>query len=148
MHYRLIPATLADQSWLEELRRAVYQDLFLATWGSWDEARHLRQFAACWQRGDIYTVELDGERVGMIQLFERADALVVGEIQIHPPYQCRGIGTLLLRDTIARAHARNKKVSLSTGLQNRRAVRLYERLGFRQVSQSEAHFHLETEPKA
>lgn len=146
MHYRLIPATPADLPWLEALRRAVYQDLFLATWGRWDEARHLRHCAECWEHGNIYTVELDGERVGMIQLHEYADRLEVGEIQIQPTHQGRGIGSRLLRDIQARAHAQGLKVSLATGLKNLRAVRLYERLGFQHAYQSETHYHMHSEP--
>jgi ribosomal protein S18 acetylase RimI-like enzyme len=148
MGYRLNPATPADQPWLEALRRAVYQDLFLATWGHWDEARHLRHCAECWERGNISIVELNCERVGMIQLHEYADRLELGEIQIQPSHQGCGIGSRLLRDVQARAHAQRKKLSLSTGIKNLRAVRLYERLGFHHVSQSETHFHMESEPAA
>ena len=37
MQYRLIPAAPQDEAWLEALRRSVYQELFQATWGGWDE---------------------------------------------------------------------------------------------------------------
>jgi ribosomal protein S18 acetylase RimI-like enzyme len=148
MYLRLVPATAEDQPWLEQLRRSVYQELFVATWGHWDEARHQRHWAECWDCGNIYAVEVNGERVGMVQIFERVDALEVGEIQIQPSHQSQGIGTRLLRATLARAHAKGKKVSLSTGLQNQRAVKLYERLGFRHVSQSKTHFHMESRPEA
>jgi ribosomal protein S18 acetylase RimI-like enzyme len=148
MNYRLTPTTPDDQPWLEQLRRSVYQDLFLATWGGWDEARHLRHFGDCWDRGDIYIIEVEGVRVGMIQLFERDDAVEVGEIQIEPSYQGRGIGTHILRHTIARAHAGRRKVTLSTGLKNHRAFELYRRLGFRRVAQTETHDHLEYEPES
>jgi len=148
MHFRLVPATEDDQPWLEQLRRSVYQELFVATWGRWDEARHLRHCTECWNQGNIFSVEVDGKRVGMIQLFEHADSLEVGEIQIQPSHQCQGIGTRLLRAAMDHAHAQGKKVSLSTGLQNRRAVKLYERLGFRHVSQCETHFHMESGPAA
>jgi len=141
--YRLIPASAEDQPWLERLRRAVYQELFAATWGSWDEARHNRQVAECWQRGHIYIVELDGVRVGMFQLFEHAGVVEIGEIQVQPSHQRLGIGTRLLLDTVARAHAEQRKVCLSSGLQNHRAIRLYERLGFQHVSRSETHVHME-----
>lgn len=147
MQYRLLPTSPEDQTWLERLRRSVYQDLFLATWGHWDEARHLRQFAACWDRGDIFSIEVDGGRVGMVQLFERAGVLEVGEIQVEPSHQSRGIGTRVLKDTIARAHARGKTVLLSAGLQNRRAVELYERLGFQCVSRSDTHVHMQLVPE-
>ena len=147
-HYRLVSTNEDDRPWLDELRRAVYRDLFVATWGDWDEARHRRHFATCWERGDIRAVEIDGVRVGMIQLFELVDAVEIGEIQIHPSYQGRGIGTRLLQDTLDRAHAQGKRVTLSTGLQNRRAINLYQRLGFVPVAQTETHFHMESEPEA
>lgn len=146
MKIRLVPATPDDQTWLEELRRAVYQDLFVATWGGWDEARHVRHWASCWGRGNIHVVEVAGMRVGMIQLLDEPNRVEVGEIQIHPVHQGKGIGTQLLLDAMARAHAQQKKLSLSTGLQNRRAVHLYERLGFRHVARSETHFQMEARP--
>jgi ribosomal protein S18 acetylase RimI-like enzyme len=148
MEYRLISAVPADKPWLEALRRGVYKDLFVATWGGWDETRHFRHCAACWEQGDISIIEIDGERVGMIQLIERAESIEVGEIQIQPLHQGQGIGSRLLQDVLARARAQGKKVLLATGLQNRRAVRLYERLGFRHVFKTETHFHMEVDPGA
>ena len=139
MNYQLVAATRDDQQWLEQLRRSVYRDLFFATWGDWDEARHLRHCSECWDLGSIFRIEVDGRRVGMIQLFEQSDAIEVGEIQIAPPYQCRGIGSQLLRDTVREAQTRGKKVSLGTGLENHRAFSLYQRLGFDHVGQTETH---------
>ena len=147
MPYRLIPVEPEDRGWLDGLRRAVYQELFVATWGQWEEDRHRRHFAQCWQRGGICVLELDGERVGMIQLFEFDDAVEVGEVEIQPSHQGQGIGSRVLRDTMTRAHARGKKVVLSTGIQNLKAVRLYERLGFRHVSESATHFSMDSRPE-
>jgi GNAT superfamily N-acetyltransferase len=146
--YRRVPATSEDRPWLEQLRRAVYRDLFFATWGGWDEARHLRHCTECWARGGIDCIEVDGERVGMIQLFERPDAVEIGEIQIQPAHQGRGIGTRLLLDTMAWARAQRKKVSLATGLKNHRAFALYQRLGFRHVARTETHDHMEYESRS
>jgi len=78
----------------------------------------------------------------MIQLFQDRDAMEVGETQIQPSYQSRGIGSRILRDTIARARDQRKKVILSVGLKNDRAFQLYQRLGFQKVSQSETHHHM------
>ena len=139
MNYCLVPATPEEQAWLEQLRRSVYRDLFFATWGHWDEARHLRHCSECWERGNIFCVEVDGVRVGMIQLFELPETIEVGEIQIAPPYQRQGIGSVVLRDTVKRAHESGRKVSLATGLKNHRAFALYERLGFQCVGQTETH---------
>ena len=146
MEYRLVRASIADEGWLEHLRRDVYQELFQATWGGWDEARHARHFAECLRGGNISIIEVNGMRVGMIQLFDQPDTVEVGEIQIEPGQQNRGIGTSVLRDTIARSHWQRKKVVLAVALKNDKALRLYQRLGFRQVAQTDTHNHLLCEP--
>ena len=51
MAYQLVPASIEDEVWLERLPRDVYQELFMATFGGWDEARHERQFGECLNRG-------------------------------------------------------------------------------------------------
>jgi ribosomal protein S18 acetylase RimI-like enzyme len=119
--YRLIPASIEDEVWLERLRRDAYQDLFVATFGSWDEARHARQFTECLNRGGISIIEVDGARMGMIQLFDHTDAIEVGEIQIQRSHQNQGIGSRVLQDTIARVHEQRKKVLLSVAVKNERA---------------------------
>lgn len=142
MNYRLIDVSPADEDWLESLRRRTYADLFDATWGGWDQARHARQFSECMKRGHISLIEVDGERVGMVQLLVESDAVEVAEIQIDPSHQGRGIGTNVLLDVIADARARGREVRLSVGLKNQKAIRLYERLGFVAVEQSETHCHM------
>ena len=105
----VVPASIEDEVWLERLRRDVYQELFMATFGGWDEARHRRHCVECWERGAIYAIEVDGVRVGMIQLFDQPDAVEVGEIQIQPSHQNQGIGSRVLQDTIARVHERGRR---------------------------------------
>ncbi len=146
MEIRLKTALATDERWLDQLRRGVYQELFRATWGGWDEARHMRQFAKCWKLGNISLIEVDGVRVGMIQLFDSPDSVEVGEIQIELSHQNRGIGAALLRDVTTRAHRQRKTVLLSVGLQNHGALRLYQRLGFRLVEKTETHHHLTYAP--
>ena len=139
MTYRLVEASPADESWLENLRRRAYSDLFDATWGGWDEVRHSRQFSESMKRGHISIIEADGVRVGMVQLFDETNAVEIGEIQIDPSHQGRGIGTRVLLDVIADASAQGRGVRLSVGLKNQKAIRLYERLGFLSEGQSDTH---------
>lgn len=140
--YQLTAATVADRDWLERLRREVYRELFQATFGEWDEARHARHCAECWRGGRIWIIEVDATRVGMIQLFETPGALEVAEIQILLAHQNRGIGGAVLQDTISRAHRQGRKVNLGVALKNEGAYRFYKRLGFRQIRQSDTHHHL------
>ena len=144
--YRLRGATPDDVTFLEELRRSVFQELFVATFGGWDEARHLRQWSDCWEQGSIFVIEVNAERVGMIQLLDEPDTLYVGEFQVLPSQQRRGLGTQVLRDVLAQAHAQQRAVSLSLGLKNEGARRLYTRLGFRDTARSETHYHMTSYP--
>ncbi len=102
MTYQLVPALMEDQAWLERLRRDLYLELFVATFGSWDEVRHARQFSECLTRGGISIIKIDDMRVGMIQVFDQPGGVEVGEIQIQPSHQNLGIGTRVLIDAIIR----------------------------------------------
>ena len=137
--YRLIDASPADEPWLDELRRRAYADLFKATWGGWDEDRHLRHFSESMKRGHISLIVIDGTRVGMIQILDHGDAVEVAEVQIDPSHQGRGIGTRVLQEVISNATARGLGVRLSVGLKNQKTIRLYERLGFKSERRSETH---------
>jgi ribosomal protein S18 acetylase RimI-like enzyme len=145
MKYRLIDASAADEAWLDGLRRRAYADLFTATWDGWDEARHLRHFSQSMRDGQIAIIELDGTRVGMIQLRVDGGTLEIREIQIDPRHQGQGIGTSVLQDVISRASGEGQDVRLSVGLKNERAIRLYERLGFVSVGKSKTHRHMSYE---
>jgi GNAT superfamily N-acetyltransferase len=144
--YRLVPVSDADAGWLEQLRRRTYAELFLATFGAWDESRHMRHTEECWRLGHMRVIEVDGERVGMIQQFDRDEAVEIGEIQIQPLNQNQGIGALVLRDVIDRSHIQGKSVVLSVGLKNDRAYRFYQRTGFRHVRNTETHSILSCDP--
>jgi ribosomal protein S18 acetylase RimI-like enzyme len=142
VRYRLVDASSADEVWLDDLRRQAYADLFDATWGGWDEARHARHFAESMRRGHISIIMVGGVRVGMLQLMVRGETVEICEVQIEPTHQNRGIGSAVLLDILARADEQGRTVRLSVGLSNQKAMRLYERLGFSSEGQSDTHCHL------
>ena len=146
VHYTLTDASSEDTAWLETLRRIVYQELFLLTWGGWDEARHQRHFAACLEQRRISIISMDDSPVGMLQLFENDDGLEIGEIQIMPTHQNLGMGTQILKDIITQGTQAKKDLRLRVGLQNQKACRLYERLGFVVENVSPTHYHMVRSP--
>jgi len=146
MRYRLVRAVANDQRWLDQLRRSVYRDLFIATFGSWDEARHVRHTTECWELGQISIIEVFGERVGMIQILDQTGFVEIGELQIQPSHQNQGIGSRILSDVVNQAHKRGKNVTLSVALKNERAAEFYRRCGFTHVEQTDTHNKLQCEP--
>ena len=146
MAIQLQPSTPEDRPWLEELRRTAYLDLFIATWGGWDEGRHQRHWTSCVQEGRISIIKLDGTNAGMVQIFDEDSSVEVAEIQVLPEFQNRGIGSTVIADIVKRAHANQKPVTLSTGLKNTRAKKLYQRLGFELVKETDAKIYFELRP--
>ena len=57
----------------------------------------------------------------------------IGEIFIEPEYRGKGIGTLLIEDTLSQ----HDKVKLQVAPSNKRAIKLYESLGFKKESENE-----------
>ena len=140
--YVLKPATDADQPWLDSLRRAAYRDLFDVTWGGWDETRHKRHFSEFWEAGNVSIVLIDGQPVGVVQLFDSEETIEIGEIQVLPDFQNRGIGSHILCSVIELARNEGKRASLHLGLKNYGAFRLYERLGFEETARSDTHIYM------
>ena len=68
----------------------------------------------------------------------------VSAIEVDPSFQCRGIGTQLMRDIIADARRCALPVELEV-LHVNPARRLYERLGFGEVGQTQTHVQMELE---
>jgi len=145
--YVLRSAEEGDREWLTNLRRDVYRELYLATFGVLDEHRNQRHSDECWERGSIWIIRLGAQDVGMVQLLETESAVRVEELQICPTHQRQGLGGAILSDILQRASSSGRSVSLSTGLKNDGARRLYERLGFRVVGASETHTHMEFAPQ-
>ena len=146
LRYRLLRVAANDQRWLDQLRRSVFRELAVATYGSWDEARHVRETTECWDRGDISVIEADGARVGMIQMLDQTGFVEIVELQIQPSHQNRGIGSRILSDIVDQAHKRGKTVKLSVALKNERANEFFQRCGFQHVAQTETHHQLQCEP--
>ena len=83
----------------------------------------------------------------MIQILDQPYSVEIGEIQIQPSYQRRGIGSRVLSDVINQAHKRGKSLALSVALKNEPAYRFYQRHGFREMSQTETHYQLQCDPR-
>jgi len=104
----------------------------------WDETTH-RAFIRdnLTANSNHVAIVIDGERVGIAQIEETDDRISLHQIEILPAYQGRGSGAGLIRSLQERSVATGKPIHLSVFHLNVDARRLYERLGFREVSATE-----------
>lgn len=141
MNIQLQASTDKDNVWLDKLRRAAYLDLFIATWGGWDEVRYQRHWTWTMEKGHISIIKLDETYAGMVQVLEEEESVEIAEIQVLPEFQGKGIGTQVLSKIVEDAHSNNRPVTLSVGKKNDRAIALYHCLGFVLERESDAKFY-------
>lgn len=134
-------AGLDDFDRLFDVHRQAMRPYVEQVW-SWDErwqAAHFREHFDPAARQVICC----GERViGFLDVVHEAGAVVLRSIEIEPEFHGRGIGSELLRRVIADADHAGLPVKLRVLKVNSGAMRLYERLGFVQVGETETHFQM------
>ncbi len=120
----LRPARKVDFAAIAAIDRAA----FAPYW--WRSAATVQRRAT---KASSFTVaERDDRVVGYAEWESHLPAAHLNRIAVDPGRHGRGIGGLLLRDTLCRLSERGvATLSLNTQRHNRRALRLYERFGFR-----------------
>jgi aminoglycoside 6'-N-acetyltransferase len=130
------------------LREATMDDLDDATWvfegegneQSWPGADRRRTAREFLEDDDVvpYLVLVDGAVAGVIQSYEEEDPDYRHggiDIILHPDVQDRGVGTDAVR-TLARhliEHDGHHRLVIDPAAHNARAIRCYEKVGFRAV---------------
>jgi ribosomal protein S18 acetylase RimI-like enzyme len=143
--YELRGATDADREWLYELNRAAVREYVAATWGIWDEQFQRQRFSELFSAERFQVIRQDGVDIGVLEVRREAHRLYLGEIALLPEHQSNGIGTEVISDLVAEADAALLPVELQV-LKVNPARRLYERLGFEVVGQTETHFQMRRMP--
>ncbi|MGN6372582.1 MAG: GNAT family N-acetyltransferase [Solirubrobacteraceae bacterium] len=87
-------------------------------------------------------VLVDGSPAGRLYVQRADDGIHLLDIALLPDYRGTGIGTALLEDLLAEADERAVRVTAHVERHNR-ALKLYERLGFREIANREVYLLIE-----
>ncbi|SLM64158.1 MULTISPECIES: GNAT family N-acetyltransferase [Dickeya] len=139
MRLEQVPATLSDIPYLLQLRQLTMAG-YLADIGAPTDNDSLMQ-RVLYAFEHAYLVLADGKPAGLLKYAFVPDAQhwYLMQIQIHPDFQNRGLGRLLIESLIARASAQRQPVVLSV-LKNNPARLLYQRLGFEITGEGDREF--------
>lgn len=143
--YNLRDAVEGDYDFLYNLNESTMKDNVIKTWGSWDEEFQRKYFKEYAQTLRYQIITLGDQRIGAVALSKKKDILTVDEIQILPEFQDKGIGTLILKGIIADAEKSNIPVELKVLKINHLAQKLYMRLGFSIIQESDTHNFMKRE---
>jgi len=141
----LRPAVPEDFDFLYDLRRATMKDYVVQTWGKWDEEWQRSHFREHFNPAVCRIITFQGQDVGVLSLVEREGEVFLGNIEVSPDYQGKGIGTFVIRSVLKEAHRKGKPVALQV-LKVNPARRLYERLGFSVAGETATHYLMKATP--
>lgn len=140
-------ATTKDRPFLRATHHDAYRDVTLRQFGVWDVPQQDEYFDASWRLGGLEVILVDGEPCGYCQVEMSIDDFHVRELVLAPKFQQQGIGSEFLRTLQGLARSRAVPIRLGTLHQNR-AVALYRRLGFTELSRTETHILMEWSPRS
>jgi ribosomal protein S18 acetylase RimI-like enzyme len=119
------------------------KDAFLRMQFNAQHAHYQQQFGDA----DWNLVLLDGEPVGRLYFQRREDELHIIDIALMAEQRGQGVGSALLQDVLDQADQAHLPVRLCVE-RNNPALRLYQRLGFREVEDQGVYLALEWTPGA
>ncbi|HEV8528000.1 MAG TPA: GNAT family protein [Actinomycetes bacterium] len=132
---RLRPVTTDDAARLTEI---VTDPGVAPWWGNFDLDRVRREMIAPDDGTVTFAIEADGQVIGLVQYWEETDPdyrHAAIDIFLDPAWHGRGLGTDAIR-TLARhlfEHRGHHRLTIDPAAHNQRAIRSYQRVGFRPV---------------
>ena len=143
----LVPLEPSDAAALSRLHALAF-DAPGGGWGGGEFASLLGQPTVLGRRAVRPSRGGPAEPRGFVLAREAAGEAEVLTIAVHPAWQGRGVGGLLMETLLRDLYARRaRELFLEVDEGNAPALRLYDRLGFREVGRREAYYAGEgTEP--
>lgn len=114
-------------------------DLFCKHWGGWIPTEFRKGFVV----ENISMVIIADKRAGYLSVMKEPTSIYIDNIQLSPPWQCQGIGTIILNRLLAK-HSR-VNIRLAT-FEDNPAKRLYEQMGFVVVERNGMTIKMEKMP--
>ncbi len=143
MRYRLRPVTEQDKEWLYALKIDAYRDVVERQFGWWDEDLQRRMFEDAWQPAAARVIVVSERDVGLLELANREGTLWIANIQLSSTARGQGLGSRIIQDLMGDARADGKPLRLRVLHRNDRARRLYQRLGFVQIGETDTHYEMQ-----
>lgn len=135
-------STEADADFVNNLTRLAMHEYVDSTWQTTHERERYYQ-TNLFDRKSTRIVQQGSIDIGRISIKEFPNYIMLEEIHLLPDYQGRGIGTLLLRELVARAKSKQLPVRLII-LRTNPARQLYERLGFTIYHEDSERYYMTT----
>lgn len=143
MDFIIRSATPDDHDLIYILKSQSVRSYVEKIWG-WDESYQQNDFDRDFSQMDQFKViEINGEFIGFAQYYLEHSCYHVVEIHLLPEYRGNGIGSDILKSLQGICIAQGKKIQLGCFKENVRAKKLYQKLGFIDMEETDTHYILE-----
>lgn len=139
------PATADDFAFFFQLHKDTLGPYVDQVWG-WRDEEQLTYLQRTIDYAATRVIVVDGVDAGRLKVERRQQHIYIGLIEIAPSHQGRGIGGQIVRGVRDTAFAEGKSVCLNVLRVNTGAYRLYRRLGFVEVAESQVRLQMVAEP--
>ncbi|HMQ51901.1 MAG TPA: GNAT family N-acetyltransferase [Anaerolineae bacterium] len=137
----LRPAAENDADFLFDVIKASMATYIDQIYG-WNDARQYVYFQRSFDPAEHQIIVYRGQDIGRWAIRVGETAVFLANIQLLPAYQGQGLGSILIRALMQAAQEIELDVSLQVLKSNPAALRLYERLGFQMMGETETHYLL------
>ena len=135
-------ATESDREFLFQLLKLALGPHIEAVYGPWDESWQRRHFERTTDVFSHIVLELDSASIGCLFVEEDDSSLLLHRILLLPEFQNQGLGSAVVSEILEAARRSRRSVRLQV-FRGNPARRLYQRLGFSVVGESDTHVMME-----
>jgi ribosomal protein S18 acetylase RimI-like enzyme len=148
---RLRPITPADESFLARVYASTrWDELAVTGWSEGQKADFCRRqfdaqsayYTANYPEASFQIIERDGWPIGRLYVARWDKEIRIVDITLLPEARGWGVGTKFLRDLQEESRAAGKSLTIHVERFNR-ALRLYQRLGFKQIEDKGVYLLME-----
>lgn len=139
MNYRVVKSSINDiDKLIEYKKRTIYEyaDNLLA-----DEIEKINKYvknAVSKSLDNYVNIVIDNIIVGCLLVTRKDDGVLLDEIYLEEKYRNKGIGTSIIKDVLKN----NNVVYLWVYKENKKAISLYKRLGFKVKEETDSRYYM------
>lgn len=134
-------ATIGDLDLIYHLKSHSLKPYVTANYG-WNEEIQRRIHSESYDPSKVSIIQYDGVDVGYLEIDDSKQKTTLENLMIHSSFQNRGIGSMIMKELIARSTRQNKDLKLSVFKNNPRALKFYKSVGFEIIESNETHYLL------
>ncbi len=142
MRYSLKLATKSDTDFIFRLKKQTLKEHIDQIWG-WDDEFQRQTIEKEFIEENNFLISLGNDLIGLLEIDETDEELHIVELEILPEYQGQGLGSEILQDIIVKMKDKGKRIRLGCFYINKRALKLYEKNGFKKYGETKTHILME-----